>query len=149
MKDTSAPPEYLDSLEKRDLKNVSAIIEPAPFLRSIMKKAVNVSILTSMYKSIEVKKGVDPDRIRSVMVLLQSRRMDIMPERVGVMTYQYLSQHLKLTGLRPVKLKSWLKEPLDYMVKNKMILKAYEYTVTGVRVEFYPIEADERSLIGD
>lgn len=149
MKDNSAPPEYLDSLEQKDLKNVSVVIEPAPFLRNLMKKAVNVSILTSMYKSIAAKKGVDPDRIRSVMVLLQSRRMDILPEKMGVMTYQYFSQHLKLQGLRPAKLKSWLKEPFDYMVKNEMILKSYDFTVTGVRVEFYPIEGSESVLIVD
>ena len=128
---------------------MSVVIEPAPFLRNLMKKAVNVSILTSMYKSIAAKKGVDPDRIRSVMVLLQSRRMDILPEKMGVMTYQYFSQHLKLQGLRPAKLKSWLKEPFDYMVKNEMILKSYDFTVTGVRVEFYPIEGSESVLIVD
>lgn len=140
MNDSTTPASYLDVLENADLKNAMVAVEPSPFLKEVMIKNATVNVLTKEYLR------VIPDKIKSFLMLLQEERMRVHPERRITPEYKFFSERLRFDNLRPYELKSQVKEALEYLKSEKIIVQDYTTGPYSVIIDFSPFTETERML---
>lgn len=115
---------------------------PSQYLKEQWSKNVTAEIYTKQFQQI-------PDaKPKSYMLLLEDERLKKYPEMSVFLSYAYLKNKIKMDTMRPVHMKKEISEHLTTLKDHNIVVESFQFSATGVFVNFLPFTTLEKELYG-
>ena len=136
----------MDELEKQgNVKDLLIVIDPSPFLKSVMQRNITFSILTRMYLAINPPNG-DSDKVKSLALVLQEDRTRLYPEHSVTHDYRFFIERLGYKTYKPARVKKQLDEAFRYLKDSGILIKDYVLSPYSITIDYIPFTDAERNL---